>query len=56
VDGELGQVLAGLCPGRRDAGERIVVNPFGMALEDVALAASVVGVARERGVGTRIPR
>ncbi|MEZ0075268.1 ornithine cyclodeaminase family protein [Planotetraspora sp. GP83] len=45
VDGHLGEVLAGVHPGRRSAEDIVVSNPFGMALLDVAVAHEVVSAA-----------
>ena len=39
--GQLGEVLAGSTPGRVHNEEVIIVNPFGLAISDVALAAAV---------------
>jgi ornithine cyclodeaminase len=53
VDGELGQALngdAGLRAKLVDAG-LVVFNPFGLAIEDVALAAAVEEAAVRRGLG-----
>ena len=58
VDGELGQALNG-DPGIRAkaaADGVVVLNPFGLAIEDIALAAAVDAVARERGYGQWIDR
>jgi N-[(2S)-2-amino-2-carboxyethyl]-L-glutamate dehydrogenase len=52
VDAELGQILAGQHPGRESADQRIVVNPFGMAVEDIALAREVVTIAQLNGIGS----
>jgi N-[(2S)-2-amino-2-carboxyethyl]-L-glutamate dehydrogenase len=49
---ELGDVVRGARPGRESAAERIMLNPMGMAIEDVACAAAVYRQARERGIGT----
>jgi N-[(2S)-2-amino-2-carboxyethyl]-L-glutamate dehydrogenase len=49
---ELGDVVRGARPGREDRDERIMLNPMGMAIEDVACAAAVYRQARERGIGT----
>ncbi|MFC7342836.1 2,3-diaminopropionate biosynthesis protein SbnB [Saccharopolyspora griseoalba] len=49
---ELGEILAGTRPGRTDDEEIIVLNPMGMAVEDIACAGAVYERARERGVGT----
>jgi ornithine cyclodeaminase len=52
LHGELGDVVRGARPGREDPDERIMLNPMGMAIEDVACAAAVYRQARERGIGT----
>jgi N-[(2S)-2-amino-2-carboxyethyl]-L-glutamate dehydrogenase len=49
---ELGDVVRGHKPGRTDPDERILLNPMGMAIEDVACAAAVYRSAREQGAGT----
>ncbi|MDI2031419.1 2,3-diaminopropionate biosynthesis protein SbnB [Saccharopolyspora sp. TS4A08] len=49
---ELGEILAGTRPGRTEDDEIIVLNPMGMAVEDIACAGAVYERARERGVGT----
>jgi ornithine cyclodeaminase len=49
---ELGEILAGKKPGRETNDERIFWNPFGMAIEDLAVAAALYRRARERGLGT----
>ena len=54
VAAELGQIVAGLKPGRRSDDEIIVFDSTGMALQDVAAAALVYDRALSRGVGTRI--
>ena len=51
VDGTLGQLVAGTCPGRDDDRQVIVVNPFGMAIEDLAVAHRVYEVALLRNYG-----
>jgi len=48
---ELGDVVRGHRPGREHVDERILLNPMGMAIEDVACAAAVYRTARERGAG-----
>ncbi|MGN6189802.1 MAG: 2,3-diaminopropionate biosynthesis protein SbnB [Conexibacter sp.] len=48
---ELGDVVRGARPGRETADERILLNPMGMAIEDVACAAAVYRTAREQGAG-----
>jgi len=49
---ELGDVVRGAKPGRETPDERILLNPMGMAIEDVACAAAVYRTAREQGTGT----
>lgn len=56
VTGTIGQLLAGSCPGRRDAGQTALVNPFGMAIEDLALAQEVYRAAVSLGLGTPLER
>jgi ornithine cyclodeaminase/alanine dehydrogenase-like protein (mu-crystallin family) len=41
VTGELGEVFAGTIPGRMSNEEIIVVNPFGLAISDIALGAAI---------------
>jgi ornithine cyclodeaminase/alanine dehydrogenase-like protein (mu-crystallin family) len=54
VRAELGEVLAGTAPGRRDAGELTVFRSLGLAIEDLAAAQSAVAAARAGGLGTEI--
>ncbi|MFI7638149.1 2,3-diaminopropionate biosynthesis protein SbnB [Nonomuraea sp. NPDC049400] len=49
---ELGEILAGTRPGRETDDELIVLNPMGMAVEDIACAAEVYRRAVDQGVGT----
>lgn len=49
---ELGEILAGTRPGRENDDEVIVLNPMGMAVEDIACAAEVYRRALDAGVGT----
>jgi ornithine cyclodeaminase/alanine dehydrogenase-like protein (mu-crystallin family) len=58
VDGELGQALRGdpAILDKRSGGGIVVLNPFGLAIEDIALAAAVEAVAREQGFGRWIER
>jgi alanine dehydrogenase len=52
VLGTLGQVIAGLCPGRATNDEIIVFDSTGIASEDVATAALVYEAALREGLGT----
>jgi ornithine cyclodeaminase/alanine dehydrogenase-like protein (mu-crystallin family) len=54
VRAELGEVLAGAAPGRRDDGELTLFRSLGLAVEDLAAAELAVAVARERGIGTEV--
>jgi ornithine cyclodeaminase len=56
VHGELGEVFAGVRPGRVADDQTILVNPFGMAVEDVALAAAIDRIAAELDLGTALDR
>ena len=52
---ELGQIVAGDRPGRENDREIILLNPMGMALDDIVCARHFYHLAMERGVGTRLP-
>jgi ornithine cyclodeaminase len=54
IKAELGEVLAGLAPGRTDEDELTVFKSLGIAVEDLAAADLVVRRAREQGVGTEV--
>ena len=54
VKAELGEVLAGMHPGRRSEDELTVFESLGIAVEDLASADLVVRRAREQGVGTEV--
>ena len=56
ADGELGELLAGRRPGRTHPEEIVVVNPFGLAIEDLALAQEVYRHAAATGLGTSLVR
>jgi len=56
VDGEIGDLFSGHHPGRKKADDIIVVNPFGLAIEDVAFATEVYALAKQRNLGTLLPR
>ena len=53
VHAELGEIVAGLKPGRTSDDEIIVFDSSGTALQDVAAAAAVYRRALEHGEGTR---
>jgi ornithine cyclodeaminase len=50
---ELGDIVAASAAGRESSNERIVAALIGMSTEDIALAARVWRVARDRGIGQR---
>ena len=54
VRGELGQVVAGIRPGRESPKEIVIFDSTGTALQDVAAAAVVYEKAIRAGVGTRV--
>jgi ornithine cyclodeaminase/alanine dehydrogenase-like protein (mu-crystallin family) len=55
VRAELGEVLAGMAPGRTDNEELTVFRSLGLAVEDLAAAERAVARARELGIGTEVP-
>ncbi|MGO9958991.1 MAG: ornithine cyclodeaminase family protein [Solirubrobacteraceae bacterium] len=54
VRAELGEVLAGLAPGRADDGELTVFRSLGLGVEDLAAAQLALDNARELGLGTEV--
>ncbi len=54
VRAELGEVLAGMAPGRRDAAELTLFRSLGLAVEDLAAAECAVTAARAAGLGTEV--
>jgi ornithine cyclodeaminase/alanine dehydrogenase-like protein (mu-crystallin family) len=54
VRAELGEVLAGTAPGRRDDGELTLFRSLGIAIEDLAAAQRAVAAARAQGLGTEV--
>ena len=55
IHADLGELAAGLRPGREDDAERIFSMNMGIAVDDVVTAKLLYDLARERGVGTRLP-
>ncbi|HET8743937.1 MAG TPA: ornithine cyclodeaminase family protein [Gaiella sp.] len=51
---ELGELLVGAHPGRRDDKELTVFKSLGLAVEDLAAAALCVELARQRGIGVEV--
>ncbi|MEV8627484.1 NAD(P)-binding domain-containing protein [Streptomyces sp. NPDC051079] len=56
VDADLATLLSGGYTRPIGAADRTVINPFGMGVHDVALAARVHAAAREAGTGVLLPR
>jgi ornithine cyclodeaminase len=54
VRGELGEVLIGRVPGRRDDQELTLFRSLGIAVEDLAAAELAVANARRQGLGTEV--
>lgn len=54
IVGEIGEVLIGRAPGRRDANEITLFKSLGLAIEDLASAAYVYAEAVRTGAGVRV--
>jgi ornithine cyclodeaminase len=54
IRAEIGEVLAGSAPGRRDDGELTLFRSLGIGVEDLAAAEVAVAAAREQGLGTEV--
>ena len=54
VRGSLGEVLAGLAPGRRGPDELTVFRSLGLAVEDLAAALHAVAAAQRLGLGVEV--
>lgn len=52
---DLGEIVAGLKPGRERDDERTMAMNLGLALDDMAVAPEIYRRARERGIGTWLP-
>ena len=55
IYGEIGEVVAGLKPGRESQDERILFWHKGFAVSDIMLGNLAYQLAVERGVGTKVP-
>ena len=53
--GDLGELVAGKKPDRQSADELTMTANLGLAIEDVAVAARIYRVAKERGLGCKLP-
>ena len=56
IDAQLGEIVAGSKIGRSSPNDIILVNPFGLSIEDVALGSYVYQAAQERGIGLLLER
>lgn len=56
VDAQLGDLVLGRTAGREGENDIILVNPFGLAIEDIACATRVYQKALEQNVGMWLPR
>lgn len=54
IVGEIGEVAAGLVPGRTGPADITFFKSVGNAVQDLAVATRVLDVARERGLGTSV--
>jgi ornithine cyclodeaminase/alanine dehydrogenase-like protein (mu-crystallin family) len=54
IRAELGEVVAGMHPGRTDPSELSVFRSLGLAIEDLAAAVHAVDSARRRGAGVEV--
>lgn len=52
---DLGEIVAGMKPGRQCDSERTLAVNLGLALDDMATAPLVVAAAKEKGLGTTLP-
>ena len=52
---DLGEIVAGLKPGRQREDERTLAINLGLALDDMAVAPEVFRLARQQGLGTWLP-
>jgi N-[(2S)-2-amino-2-carboxyethyl]-L-glutamate dehydrogenase len=52
---ELGEIIVGDKPGRETDDEIILLNPMGMAIDDIACAQAILGRAQDRNIGTVLP-
>ena len=54
-DADLGELVAGIKPGRANAAQRTIAINLGLALDDMAVAPEVYRRASARGLGTWLP-
>lgn len=56
IDAQLGEIVTGEKVGRTSDESIILVNPFGLAIEDIAVASLVYQQAKQHGLGTWLSR
>jgi len=54
IDGELGEIVAGLKKGREHENELIINNNIGMAVEDIIMGKAIYDKALELGIGQKL--
>lgn len=52
---DLGEIVAGLKPGRQDEQERTLAINLGLAMDDMAVAPTIYECAKEKGLGVWLP-
>ena len=52
---DLGEIVAGLKPGRQDEKERTLAINLGLAMDDMAVAPTIYQCAKEQGLGIELP-
>lgn len=55
IDAQLGELVIGRKQARNHNDDIILINPFGLAIEDVALAGKVYEIALAHGLGQQLP-
>jgi ornithine cyclodeaminase/alanine dehydrogenase len=52
---DLGELVAGVKPGRADEKERTLAINLGLAMDDMAVAPTIYRCAKEKGLGIELP-
>ena len=52
---DLGELVAGVKPGRQSAQEQCMAINLGLAMDDMAVAPTILRLAREKGLGNALP-
>lgn len=52
---DLGEIVAGIKPGRQDPGQRTLAINLGLAIDDMAVAPEIYRRANKMGIGTQLP-